>query len=93
MGYIIASAFYFAGMMSFITGCSFVYIEIYHVNPAHFGFLVGLNVISMMFASTINGRYVEKLGTEVLSKYAIYIPLVASILMIVLSLFNHPPFG
>ena len=91
MGYIIASAFYFAGMMSFVTGCSFVYIEIYHVNPTHFGFLVGLNVISMMFASTINGRYVEKLGTEALSKYAIYIPLIASILMIVLSLFNHPP--
>jgi DHA1 family bicyclomycin/chloramphenicol resistance-like MFS transporter len=91
MGYILASAFYFAGMMSFITGCSFVYIEIYHVDPAHFGFLVGLNVISMMLASTINSRYVEKLGTEVLSKYAIYIPLIASILMIALSFFNHPP--
>ncbi|WP_111636716.1 Bcr/CflA family multidrug efflux MFS transporter [Marinomonas shanghaiensis] len=91
MGYILASAFYFAGMMSFITGCSFVYIEIYHVDPAHFGFLVGLNVISMMLASTINSRYVEKLGTEVLSKYAIYIPLIASILMITLSFFNHPP--
>ncbi|WP_417526732.1 Bcr/CflA family multidrug efflux MFS transporter [Marinomonas shanghaiensis] len=91
MGYILASAFYFAGMMSFITGCSFVYIEIYHIDPAHFGFLVGLNVISMMLASTINSRYVEKLGTEVLSKYAIYIPLIASILMIALSFFNHPP--
>jgi DHA1 family bicyclomycin/chloramphenicol resistance-like MFS transporter len=91
MGYILASAFYFAGMMSFITGCSFVYIEIYHVDPAHFGFLVGLNVISMMLASTINSRYVEKLGTEVLSKYAIYIPLIASILMIALGFFNHPP--
>ncbi|QUX91484.1 Bcr/CflA family drug resistance efflux transporter [Marinomonas sp. A3A] len=91
MGYIAASAFYFAGMMSFITGCSFVYIEIYGVDPANFGFLVGLNVISMMLASTINGRYVEKLGTEVLSKYAIYIPLAASILMIALSFFDHPP--
>jgi MFS transporter, DHA1 family, multidrug resistance protein len=91
MGYIVASAFYFAGMMSFITGCSFVYIEIYDVDPAHFGFLVGLNVISMMLASTINSRYVEKLGTEVLSKYAIYVPLAASALMITLSFFNHPP--
>ncbi|TYL47536.1 Bcr/CflA family multidrug efflux MFS transporter [Marinomonas sp. IMCC 4694] len=91
MGYIVASAFYFAGMMSFVTGASFVYIEIYGVNPAHFGFLVGLNVIAMMFASTINSRYVEKLGTEVLSKYAIYVPLIAAILMIVLCFLNHPP--
>lgn len=91
MGYIVASAFYFAGMMSFITGCSFVYIEIYGVDPANFGFLVGLNVISMMLASTINGRYVEKLGTEVLSKYAIYIPLASSAFMIILSFFDRPP--
>lgn len=91
MGYVVASAFYFAGMMSFITGSSFVYIEVYGVDPAKFGFLVGLNVISMMLASTINGRYVEKLGTEVLSKYAIFIPLFASLLMITLTFFNHPP--
>lgn len=91
MGYIIASAFYFTGMMSFITGSSFVYIEIYGVDPANFGFLLGINVVSMMIASTINGRYVEKLGTEVLSKYAIFIPLIASCMMIILSFFNHPP--
>lgn len=91
LGYISASAFYFGGMMSFITGSSFVYIELYGVDPAHFGFLVGLNVITMMTASTINGRYVEKLGTETLSKYAIYVALSASIAMLVIMLFEHPP--
>lgn len=91
LGYVAASAFYFAGMMSFITGSSYVYIEIYGIDPANFGFLVGLNVISMMLASTINGRYVEKIGTELLSKYAIYVPLVASILMIFVSFFERPP--
>jgi len=59
MGYVASSAFYFAGMMSFITGSSFVYIEIYDIDPANFGFLVGVNVIMMMLAATINGRYVE----------------------------------
>lgn len=91
LGYIVAAAFYFGGMMSFITGASFVYIEIYGVDPAHFGFLVGINVISMMLASMINGRYVERLGTEVLSKYAIYVPLTAATMMIILSFFSHPP--
>ncbi|MCB5162743.1 Bcr/CflA family multidrug efflux MFS transporter [Marinomonas algarum] len=91
MGYIVASAFYFGGMMSFITGASFVYIELYDVDPAYFGFLVGINVLSMMLAATINSRYVEKLGTEVLCKYAIYIPITAAFIMIVLSFFSHPP--
>ncbi|MBR7889217.1 Bcr/CflA family multidrug efflux MFS transporter [Marinomonas sp. A79] len=91
LGYIVVAAFYFGGMMSFITGASFVYIEIYDVDPAHFGFLVGLNVISMMIASTINSRYVEKLGTETLSKYAIYVPIFASVMMLVICLFDRPP--
>lgn len=91
MGYLAASAFHFGGLMSFITGASFVYIEIYGVDPAHFGFLVGMNVITMMLASTINGRYVEKLGTEIMSKYAIYLVLTASSMMVVLNLLEHPP--
>lgn len=91
VGYLVASAFYFAGMMSFITGSSFVYIELYGVNPAYFGFLVGLNVIAMMLASTINGRYVEKLGTQTLTRYAIFVPLLSSALMITLSFFHQPP--
>jgi DHA1 family bicyclomycin/chloramphenicol resistance-like MFS transporter len=91
MGYLAASAFHFGGLMSFITGASFVYIEVYGVNPAHFGFLVGMNVITMMLASTINGRYVERLGTEIMSKYAIYIVLTASFMMIVLNFLEHPP--
>ncbi len=91
LGYIAAGAFFFSGMISFITGSSFVYIELYGVDPAHFGFLVGVNVVTMMIASTINSRFVEKLGTEVLSKYASFIPLAASIFMLVLCLFEKPP--
>ncbi|MEP3349271.1 MAG: Bcr/CflA family multidrug efflux MFS transporter [Marinomonas sp.] len=91
LGYLAASAFFFGGMMSFITGSSFVYIELYGVDPAHFGFFVGLNVITMMSASTINSRFVEKLGTEFLSKYAIIVVLSSSIAMIILTFFEHPP--
>lgn len=91
MGYLMSSAFYFGGMMSFITGASFVYIKFYGVDPAYFGFLVGINVIAMMIASTINGRYVEKIGTEIMSKYAFYIPLTASLCMLILTFFENPP--
>ncbi|MDB4837385.1 Bcr/CflA family multidrug efflux MFS transporter [Marinomonas sp.] len=90
VGYLSASAFYFAGMMSFITGSAFVYIELYDVDPAYYGFLVGLNVIALMIASTINSRYVEKLGTQVLSKYTSYIALFASLSMIGLCFMEQP---
>ncbi|MCV2402153.1 Bcr/CflA family multidrug efflux MFS transporter [Marinomonas sp. C2222] len=90
LGYLSASAFYFAGMMSFITGSAFVYIELYGVDPAYYGFLVGLNVIALMIASAINSRYVERLGTQILSKYTSYIALIASVAMIILCFMERP---
>ncbi|MBJ7538813.1 Bcr/CflA family multidrug efflux MFS transporter [Marinomonas transparens] len=91
MGYILSSAFNFAGMMCFVTGSSFVYIELYDVPPAYFGFFVGINVLCMMLTATINSRFVEKLGTETLSKYTSYATLFAASLMIILTFFEHPP--
>lgn len=91
MGYIAAGSFHFAGMMCFITGSSYVYIELYDIKPSHFGFIFALNVIGMMTATTINSRIVEKVGVDSLIKYAISILLCASISMIVISFFTKPP--
>lgn len=91
-GYIAAGAFHFAGMMCFITGSSFVYIELYHVPPAQFGFLFGLNVICIMIASTINNRCVERLGSARLTKYAAHVVFCAAIAMLILSFMKQPPF-
>jgi DHA1 family bicyclomycin/chloramphenicol resistance-like MFS transporter len=92
MGYIAAGSFHFAGMMCFITGSSYVYIELYGIQPSHFGFIFALNVIGMMTATTINSRLVEKLGVDTLTKYAIAILLCASISMIIIGCFNQPAF-
>ncbi|SBS30285.1 Bicyclomycin resistance protein [Marinomonas spartinae] len=91
VGYILAGSFQFAGLMCFVTGSSFVYIELYGVEPSHFGFLFGLNIITMMIATTINNRFVEKVGIEYLVKYTVRVLFSATVAIIILTFFKHPP--
>ena len=91
MGYIMAGALHFAGLMCFVTGASFVYIKVYGVDEGLFGFLFGLNVITMMLATTINGRFVERLGIDTLIRHAMTILMLDVILLICMSFMEQPP--
>lgn len=91
MGYIFAGALHFAGLMCFVTGASFVYIKIYGINEGIFGFLFGMNVLTMMAASTINGRYVDKLGMDILVHYTMIILLIDVCCLIVMCFMEQPP--
>lgn len=91
LGYIISGAFHFAGMMCFVTGTSFVYIKLYGIDEGLFGFLFGLNVITMMIATTINSRTVERLGIDRLMRYAMYFLIVDAIYLLILCFMDKPP--
>lgn len=91
MGYILAGSFHFAGLMCFVTGASFVYIQIYHVNEGLFGILFGLNVITMMIATTINGRFVEKIGIDTLMRYAMFALLLDVCALVLMCFVEQPP--
>ena len=91
LGYILAGAFHFAGLMCFVTGASFVYIKLYGIDEGVFGFLFGLNVITMMAATTINGRYVEKVGIDRLMRYAMYVLVADALYLGALCFMTQPP--
>jgi len=83
LGLIFSGAFSFAGMFSFLTAGSFVYIDIYGVSVSNFGYLFGLNVVFLIIMTTINGRIVKKMGSHNMVKLGISIQLFAGILMVV----------
>lgn len=91
IGYIMASALHFGGLMCFVTGASFVYIKVYGISEGLFGFLFGANVLSMMAATTINSRFVEKLGIDKLVRYAMLVLMIDSVCLIILCFMEHPP--
>lgn len=81
LGFMLCGAFSFAGMFAFLTGASFIYIEIYGVLPQHVGYLFGLNVISLMLFTIFNGRWVHRLGSRNMLRLALGLQLLAGLLL------------
>jgi len=54
MGYVLTGGFMFAGLLTYITGSPFVFIEIFHVPPERFGLFFGTNAVGIIAASQIN---------------------------------------
>ena len=54
MGYVLAGGFMFAGLLTYITGSPFVFIEIFDVPPERFGLFFGTNALGLIAASQIN---------------------------------------
>ncbi|MBN3491814.1 Bcr/CflA family multidrug efflux MFS transporter [Vibrio neptunius] len=79
MGLILSGSFSFAGMFAFLTAGSFVYIDIYGVQPDHFGYLFALNIVAMIIMTTINGRLVKKVGSHAMLRFVLLVQLVAGL--------------
>ena len=60
LSYMLASGFSFAGMFSFLSAGPFVYIELNHVSPQHFGYYFALNIVFLFVMTIINSRFVRR---------------------------------
>lgn len=64
MGYTLTVGFAFAGLFSFISGSSFVVIDVLGVSPAHFGFVFLFVVVGFMTGAFTAARLTMRLGIE-----------------------------
>ena len=55
MSHVLAGALIFSGLLAYISGSPFVFIELFHVSPERFGFYFGVNAIGIIAASQVNG--------------------------------------
>jgi DHA1 family bicyclomycin/chloramphenicol resistance-like MFS transporter len=62
-----------AGMFAYITGSSFVFINLYGVHPQHYGLLFGANALGLIILSQINGRISHSVGPEKILSYSLKI--------------------
>jgi DHA1 family bicyclomycin/chloramphenicol resistance-like MFS transporter len=66
--YTLCGGFSSAGMFAYIAGSAFVFIEVHHVDPEHYGYIFGVNAFGLIAASQLNrvlvGRFtaVQVLG-------------------------------
>ncbi len=82
LGFVFCSGFSFAGMFTFLTVGAFIYIDHYHVAPEHFGYFMSLNIVCLILMTSINGRWVRKIGTHSMLKLGLLVQLVAGGLIV-----------
>jgi DHA1 family bicyclomycin/chloramphenicol resistance-like MFS transporter len=54
IGYVLTGALIFAGLLAYIAGSPFVFIELFHVPPERYGLFFGVNAVGIIAASQVN---------------------------------------
>lgn len=70
MRYTLCITFYYVGQYAFIVGSPKVYIDFFHVNPEHFGWLFGLNIVGVMLVSFINRLLIKRFSMDQMLHFA-----------------------
>ena len=83
LSYMLASGFSFAGMFSFLSAGPFVYIELNHVSPQHFGYYFALNIVFLFVLTIINSRFVRRVGALNMFRAGLWIQLVMAVWLVV----------
>ncbi|NEX19003.1 Bcr/CflA family multidrug efflux MFS transporter [Thiorhodococcus mannitoliphagus] len=91
MGYLLTGAASFAGMMTFIVSSPYVYIELHHLPATWFGLAFGSNVALGMLFSSLNARYVKRLGADRLLRLGILTQVTAAVIALSLALLGDTP--
>ncbi|HWW05546.1 Bcr/CflA family multidrug efflux MFS transporter [Collimonas sp.] len=84
VAYTIVGGLIQGGMFAYITGSSFVLIELHGIKPEHFGFVFGTNAFGLIAASQINARLVGKLTLDTILGRALWLPAGLSLLVALL---------
>ena len=83
LGWVLSGGLVFAGLLAYISGSSFVFIELFHVPPERFGLYFGANAIGLMIASQINRYLAGRVHPEVIVRTVLPIAVVAGVTLLV----------
>jgi MFS transporter, DHA1 family, multidrug resistance protein len=86
LGYVLVVALMFGGQFAFITGSSFVLIEVLSVSPDVYGLCFALVALGIMTGSFVAGRFVSRVGIDGLIVTATRLGAVAGCVMAALAL-------
>jgi DHA1 family bicyclomycin/chloramphenicol resistance-like MFS transporter len=64
MGWVLAGGTIFAGLLAYISGSSFVFIELFGVRPERFGLYFGANAAGLIGASQMNAWLARRYGAR-----------------------------
>jgi DHA1 family bicyclomycin/chloramphenicol resistance-like MFS transporter len=83
MAQVLTGALIFAGLLAYISGSAFVFIELFHVTPREFGVYFGVNALGIMAASQFNRWLAQRMDAAHIVRRVLPVSLVASIALLV----------
>ncbi len=83
LGRVLTGGFVFAGLLAYISGSAFVYIELFHVAPERFGLYFGANAVGLMVAAQINRYLAGRVPPEVIVGAVLPVAVVAGAMLLV----------
>jgi DHA1 family bicyclomycin/chloramphenicol resistance-like MFS transporter len=88
VGYVLCGGFSFAGMFSFLTSGSIVYIDIYGIAPENFGYFFVMNMTVLIAFTMLNGKMVIKVGAEKMLRFGLTLQFAAGVWLLLVALFD-----
>lgn len=83
MAHVLVGALIFAGLLAYISGSPFVFIELFQVPPSRFGVYFGINALGIMTASQVNRWLARRLEASQILQRVLPVSLVASVALVV----------
>ncbi|STV47914.1 MFS family multidrug transport protein [Klebsiella pneumoniae] len=75
-------------MFSFLSAGPFVYININHVAPQHFGYYFALNIVFLFLMTMFNSRFVRRVGALRMFRAGLWIQFAMAVWMVVCALLD-----
>jgi DHA1 family bicyclomycin/chloramphenicol resistance-like MFS transporter len=85
LGYALAGGLSTAGMFAYITGSPFVLINLYGVQPRHFGWFFAANAFGLIASSQLNARALKAFAASTILRNALWVPPVAGLTLAALA--------
>ena len=83
LGYVLSGSLIFSGLLAYIAGSPFVFIELFHVRPERFGLYFGTNAMGIIAASQVNRWLANRVETKRIVAVVLPIAMAAGLVLAV----------
>jgi DHA1 family bicyclomycin/chloramphenicol resistance-like MFS transporter len=82
IGYVVTGGLIFSGLLAYIAGSPYVFIELYDVPPERYGLLFGLNAIGIIGASQINRWLAGRIDPRRIVRLVLPVSMVSGLVLV-----------
>lgn len=81
--YVLSGALIFAGLLTYVSGSPYVFIELFHVSPERYGLYFGVNACGIMAASQTNRWLATRVEARRIVGLVLIVAMAASLVLLV----------